>query len=374
MVDSDIILTPGEQRVFSRKFRSSLLLFWLPTTMIVTNHRVVVRDHKTFLGFIPLGGREESIPLSSISEVTASWKIYFPQFLLFGFIWFIETGLYYLSVDPTESFVLTGAGAGVWALVYWVSIVLIINSLRSGIYFIENYGEKTCFTITPIQKSLLKEFSDRLTDYIHPHPDGTGFGQSQFDGGQPQGFNAPQGFDGQPQQFGNQQRGFNSSQGFGGQPQQFGNQQRGFNSSQGFGGQQQGFGGQPQQFGNQQRGFNSSQGFGGQQQGFGGSQQGFSTSNQSAQNSNGSQSFNAGQSFGGNRGEQSANQQAGSGQFSNPNQWGQSSPQSSSSTSSSHSVSEESESTLTNEHPEDGDSNLSSRYTNESEKKDSSHD
>ncbi|MGV0348900.1 hypothetical protein ACUY3R_08355 [Corynebacterium sp. 23_3061] len=354
MVDSDIILTPGEQRVFSRKFRSSLLLFWLPTTMIVTNHRVVVRDHKTFLGFIPLGGREESIPLSSISEVTASWKIYFPQFLLFGFIWFIETGLYYLSVDPTESFVLTGAGAGVWALVYWVSIVLIINSLRSGIYFIENYGEKTCFTITPIQKSLLKEFSDRLTDYIHPHPDGTGFGQSQFDGGQPQGFNAPQGFDGQPQQFGNQQRGFNSSQGFGGQ--------------------QQGFGGQPQQFGNQQRGFNSSQGFGGQQQGFGGSQQGFSTSNQSAQNSNGSQSFNAGQSFGGNRGEQSANQQAGSGQFSNPNQWGQSSPQSSSSTSSSHSVSEESESTLTNEHPEDGDSNLSSRYTNESEKKDSSHD
>lgn len=295
--------------------------------MIVTNHRVVVRDHKTFLGFIPLGGREESIPLSSISEVTASWKIYFPQFLLFGFIWFIETGLYYLSVDPTESFVLTGAGAGVWALVYWVSIVLIINSLRSGIYFIENYGEKTCFTITPIQKSLLKEFSDRLTDYIHPHPDGTGFGQSQFDGGQPQGFNAPQGFDGQPQQFGNQQRGFNSSQGFGGQ-----------------------------------------------QQGFGGSQQGFSTSNQSAQNSNGSQSFNAGQSFGGNRGEQSANQQAGSGQFSNPNQWGQSSPQSSSSTSSSHSVSEESESTLTNEHPEDGDSNLSSRYTNESEKKDSSHD
>lgn len=295
--------------------------------MIVTNHRVVVRDHKTFLGFIPLGGREESIPLSSISEVTASWKIYFPQFLLFGFIWFIETGLYYLSVDPTESFVLTGAGAGVWALVYWVSIVLIINSLRSGIYFIENYGEKTCFTITPIQKSLLKEFSDRLTDYIHPHPDGTGFGQSQFDGGQPQGFNAPQGFDGQPQQFGNQQREFNSSQGFGGQ-----------------------------------------------QQGFGGSQQGFSTSNQSAQNSNGSQSFNAGQSFGGNRGEQSANQQAGSGQFSNPNQWGQSSPQSSSSTSSSHSVSEESESTLTNEHPEDGDSNLSSRYTNESEKKDSSHD
>lgn len=62
MADSDIMLTPGEQGVFSRKFRSNLLLFWLPTTMVVTNRRIAIKYLNTFLGAIPIGMKNDPSP------------------------------------------------------------------------------------------------------------------------------------------------------------------------------------------------------------------------------------------------------------------------------------------------------------------------
>ena len=376
MADSDIMLTPGEQGVFSRKFRSNLLLFWLPTTMVVTNRRIAIKYLNTFLGAIPIGYEERSIPMGSIAGVTTSRQVKVPPLLTFGIISLIGIVIFFNSIG-------NGSGGGIIGglLLAVIFGALAANAVRSGIIFTNNGGGASDVTVSPLDSGSLEEFKNKANEYIYSSTDagtswqmqgysdpmnqhnGFGGGQQQGFGGQQQGFGGPQqGFGGQPQQFANQQQGSNSSQGFGGQ-------------QQGFGGPQQGFGGQPQQFGNQQQGSNSSQGFGGQQQGFGGSQQGFSTSNQSTQNSNsGSQPFNGGQSFGGNQGEQSGSQQWGSGQLSNPNQWGQSSQQGSSSTSSSHSASDESESTHTNERPGDGGSNRGSVYTDESEKKDSSDD
>ena len=369
MADSDIMLTPGEQGVFSRKFRSNLLLFWLPTTMVVTNRRIAIKYLNTFLGAIPIGYEERSIPMGSIAGVTTSRQVKVPPLLTFGIISLIGIVIFFNSIG-------NGSGGGIIGglLLAVIFGALAANAVRSGIIFTNNGGGASDVTVSPLDSGSLEEFKNKANEYIYSSTDAGTSWQMQgysdpmnqhngFGGGQQQGFGGPQqGFGGQPQQFANQQQGSNSSQGFGGQ-------------QQGFGGPQQGFGGQPQQFANQQQGSNSSQGFGGQQQGFGGSQQGFSTSNQSAQNSNsGSQPFNGGQSFGGNQGEQSGSQQWGSGQFSNPNQWGQSSQQGSSSTSSSHSASDESESTHTNERPGDGGSNRGSVYTDESEKKDSSDD
>ena len=369
MADSDIMLTPGEQGVFSRKFRSNLLLFWLPTTMVVTNRRIAIKYLNTFLGAIPIGYEERSIPMGSIAGLTTSRQVKVPPLLTFGIISLIGIVIFFNSIG-------NGSGGGIIGglLLAVIFGALAANAVRSGIIFTNNGGGASDVTVSPLDSGSLEEFKNKANEYIYSSTDAGTSWQMQgysdpmnqhngFGGGQQQGFGGPQqGFGGQPQQFGNQQQGSNSSQGFGGQ-------------QQGFGGPQQGFGGQPQQFGNQQQGSNSSQGFGGQQQGFGGSQQGFSTSNQSTQNSNsGSQPFNGGQSFGGNQGEQSGSQQWGSGQFSNPNQWGQSSQQGSSSTSSSHSASDESESTHTNERPGDGGSNRGSVYTDESEKKDSSDD
>ncbi|MDO4915641.1 hypothetical protein [Corynebacterium sp.] len=362
MADSDIMLTPGEQGVFSRKFRSNLLLFWLPTTMVVTNRRIAIKYLNTFLGAIPIGYEERSIPMGSIAGVTTSRQVKVPPLLIFGIISLIGIVLFFNSIG-------NGSGGGIIGglLLAVIFGALAANAVRSGIIFTNNGGGASDVTVSPLDSGSLEEFKNKANEYIYSSTDAGTSWQMQgysdpmnqhngFGGGQQQGFG------GQPQQFGNQQQGSNSSQGFGGQ-------------QQGFGGPQQGFGGQPQQFGNQQQGSNSSQGFGSQQQGFGGSQQGFSTGNQSAQNSNsGSQPFNGGQSFGGNQSQQGGSQQWGSDQFSNPNQWGQSSPQGSSSTSSSHSASDESESTHTNERPGDGGSNRGSVYTDESEKKDSSDD
>lgn len=342
MADSDIMLTPGEQGVFSRKFRSNLLLFWLPTTMVVTNRRIAIKYLNTFLGAIPIGYEERSIPMGSIAGVTTSRQVKVPPLLIFGIISLIGIVIFFNSIG-------NGSGGGIIGglLLAVIFGALAANAVRSGIIFTNNGGGASDVTVSPLDSGSLEEFKNKANEYIYSSTDaGTSW--------QMQGYSDPM----------NQHNGFG-----GGQQQGFGGQQ------QGFGGPQQGFGGQPQQFGNQQQGSNSSQGFGGQQQGFGGSQQGFSTSNQSAQNSNsGSQPFNGGQSFGGNQGEQSGSQQWGSGQFSNPNQWGQSSQQGSSSTSSSHSASDESEFTHTNERPGDGGANRGSVYTDESEKKDSSDD
>ena len=335
MADSDIMLTPGEQGVFSRKFRSNLLLFWLPTTMVVTNRRIAIKYLNTFLGAIPIGYEARSIPMGSIAGVTTSRQVKVPPLLTFGIISLIGIVIFFNSIG-------NGSGGGIIGglLLAVIFGALAANAVRSGIIFTNNGGGASDVTVSPLDSGSLEEFKNKANEYIYSSTDaGTSW--------QMQGYSDP----------------MNQHNGFGGGQQQ------------GFGGPQQGFGGQPQQFGNQQQGSNSSQGFGGQQQGFGGSQQGFSTSNQSTQNSNsGSQPFNGGQSFGGNQGEQSGSQQWGSGQLSNPNQWGQSSQQGSSSTSSSHSASDESESTHTNERPGDGGSNRGSVYTDESEKKDSSDD
>lgn len=303
--------------------------------MVVTNRRIAIKYLNTLLGAIPIGYEERSIPMGSIAGVTTSRQVKVPPLLIFGIISLISIVLFFNSIG-------NGSGGGIIGGLLSAVIfgALAANAVRSGIIFTNNGGGASDVTVSPLDSGSLEEFKNKANEYIYSSTDaGTSW--------QMQGYSDP----------------MNQHNGFGGGQQQ------------GFGGPQQGFGGQPQQFANQQQGSNSSKGFGGQQQGFGGSQQGFSTSNQSAQNSNsGSQPFNGGQSFGGNQGEQSGSQQWGSGQFSNPNQWGQSSQQGSSSTSSSHSASDESESTHTNERPGDGGSNRGSVYTDESEKKDSSDD
>lgn len=303
--------------------------------MVVTNRRIAIKYLNTFLGAIPIGYEERSIPMGSIAGVTTSRQVKVPPLLIFGIISLISIVLFFNSIG-------NGSGGGIMGGLLSAVIfgALAANAVRSGIIFTNNGGGASDVTVSPLDSGSLEEFKNKANEYIYSSTDaGTSW--------QMQGYSDP----------------MNQHNGFGGGQQQ------------GFGGPQQGFGGQPQQFANQQQGSNSSQGFGGQQQGFGGSQQGFSTSNQSAQNSNsGSQPFNGGQPFGGNQGEQSGSQQWGSGQFSNPNQWGQSSQQGSSSTSSSHSASDESESTHTNERPGDGGSNRGSVYTDESERKDSSDD
>lgn len=296
--------------------------------MVVTNRPIAIKYLNTLLGAIPIGYEERSIPMGSIAGVTTSRQVKVPPLLIFGIISLISIVLFFNSIG-------NGSGGGIIGGLLSAVIfgALAANAVRSGIIFTNNGGGASDVTVSPLDSGSLEEFKNKANEYIYSSTDaGTSW--------QMQGYSDP----------------MNQHNGFGGGQQQ------------GFGGPQQGFGGQPQQFANQQQGSNSSQGFGG-------SQQGFSTSNQSAQNSNsGSQPFNGGQSFGGNQGEQSGSQQWGSGQFSNPNQWGQSSQQGSSSTSSSHSASDESESTHTNERPGDGGSNRGSVYTDESEKKDSSDD
>lgn len=296
--------------------------------MVVTNRPIAIKYLNTLLGAIPIGYEGRSIPMGSIAGVTTSRQVKVPPLLIFGIISLISIVLFFNSIG-------NGSGGGIIGGLLSAVIfgALAANAVRSGIIFTNNGGGASDVTVSPLDSGSLEEFKNKANEYIYSSTDaGTSW--------QMQGYSDP----------------MNQHNGFGGGQQQ------------GFGGPQQGFGGQPQQFANQQQGSNSSQGFGG-------SQQGFSTSNQSAQNSNsGSQPFNGGQSFGGNQGEQSGSQQWGSGQFSNPNQWGQSSQQGSSSTSSSHSASDESESTHTNERPGDGGSNRGSVYTDESEKKDSSDD
>ena len=69
------MLAPGEQGLYSRSFRPNLILFWLRTTMLVTNKRIAVKSPNTILGVIPLGYEERSMPLGSVAGVTANLRV-----------------------------------------------------------------------------------------------------------------------------------------------------------------------------------------------------------------------------------------------------------------------------------------------------------
>lgn len=61
----------NEQVLLHSEFSPNLILKHLKVTMILTNQRVYLHEPHTVLGFIPFGGRQQSVPLECVSDVSS---------------------------------------------------------------------------------------------------------------------------------------------------------------------------------------------------------------------------------------------------------------------------------------------------------------
>lgn len=72
----------GESRIDSSTVRTSLVFFWLRTSLTLTNKRLMGTVPNTMLAVFPVGRREMTQPLDRISNVGYDAKFYLVRFLI----------------------------------------------------------------------------------------------------------------------------------------------------------------------------------------------------------------------------------------------------------------------------------------------------
>ena len=77
--------------------RKNILFFWLKTKFMLTNSNIQIKSPNTLFGILPIGQREETINLRSISSVQKSSKIHIIRLIL-GF--WIFTGSFRVIQGP----------------------------------------------------------------------------------------------------------------------------------------------------------------------------------------------------------------------------------------------------------------------------------
>lgn len=235
--------------------------------MLVTNKRLLIKGPNTFLGIIPMGFQERSMPIGAIAGTTTSKTVNagpLAGFALLGLIFlFASIGVFQESVG----------GGLLMLLIAVICGVLSSNNVLSSLEITNNGGGTTEATVSFVEASTLEEFREKANEIIYSASAG---GQSwdMAYGSNTEGFQNRIGAAGGASQY-NPQGGFTQQQfggpQFGGQPYggpqgQYGNPQAQFGGPQGqqYGGQQ--YGNPQAQYGGQQYGNPQAQ-YGGQQYG-----------------------------------------------------------------------------------------------------------
>ena len=91
------------------KYMTSLLAFYLKGEISQEQNFVNFKIPNTILGFIPIGTKKESIPVSQLSSIESNFKLYFKRFLI-GLIISIS-GLLLMSISFLAGLVILAIGA-----------------------------------------------------------------------------------------------------------------------------------------------------------------------------------------------------------------------------------------------------------------------
>jgi hypothetical protein len=138
----DTNLSKDELIVKKEIFTQKILLFWLKSTLTLTNKRLIAVNPNTFL-FIPFGKRELTQPLKNIASVTSSTKFHFGN-LLFGLI------LGVIGLVTIKSY-------GIFLIL--LGLYLVLNSFTSTLMVTNNAG-----ATPPVHLSILEK--DKLAAFV----------------------------------------------------------------------------------------------------------------------------------------------------------------------------------------------------------------
>ncbi|MDO4928782.1 MAG: hypothetical protein Q3976_06970 [Corynebacterium sp.] len=156
---TNIMLAPGESGVYGRDVRPNLALFWLTTTMVVTNKRILVRYPNTIFGIFPLGYEERSMPLGSIAGITSSLKAHGARLVIFGLLAFV--GLLLMS------------NSAVLGLILFVFFALCaINAVGTSLDVTNNGGGVTGVRVSFLDKEAVQDFCQRANEFVYSQGQG----------------------------------------------------------------------------------------------------------------------------------------------------------------------------------------------------------
>lgn len=162
MSNPNIQLAPGEKGLYSRNFRPNLLLFWLQTTMVVTNKRIMVRYPNTLLGIIPLGYEESSMPIGSVAGINTAQRVNVGRLLLFGVLALIS------FVIMIQGFSGGGAGMAVTFLILMIVFgAMAANAITSALVVTNNGGGKAENSVSILDKAALQAFTNKANEIIY---------------------------------------------------------------------------------------------------------------------------------------------------------------------------------------------------------------
>ncbi|MGQ4494899.1 hypothetical protein ACUH96_07855 [Dermabacteraceae bacterium P13077] len=114
---TDFALSPGEVNVYGDHFLASLLTPYMKAQMMCSSTRFVFKTPNTLLGVVPLGFREDQMPIRNIAAVSLNTRFYlgraFFAFILIMFfalpmifsggMWFL-IGLFFLAWGGATAF------------------------------------------------------------------------------------------------------------------------------------------------------------------------------------------------------------------------------------------------------------------------------
>ena len=71
---TEFTYAPGEKNIVGDRFRPSVIIFWLKTTIAASSTRVQYKAPNTLFGQIPLGASTKTIQLRNIASVDTNTR------------------------------------------------------------------------------------------------------------------------------------------------------------------------------------------------------------------------------------------------------------------------------------------------------------
>lgn len=139
-------LGTGETVVARESFSPSPVLFWLKTTLTVTEKRITGRVPNTFAGVLPLGSREVLFPLKQVSAIAVDTKVA-PVRMLIGVV------LVIVGLSTFGSSFIGGL------LVLLIGAVAFASGLSCALTVVSNAGVKNEVIVTLFEKARLEAFA-----------------------------------------------------------------------------------------------------------------------------------------------------------------------------------------------------------------------
>jgi len=141
----DIVLASDEQIVYKQAFSTSLFLFWHNTNFIITNKRIIGEKLTIFLGLIPLGQSQITLPLKKIARISSAYKFHIFRFLLGIFI-------FLLGINLIQEYVLLSI------IVSSLGVVILLNCYVSTLLISSTSRQYTTIELSCFEKNKILEF------------------------------------------------------------------------------------------------------------------------------------------------------------------------------------------------------------------------